>query len=518
MLDVGGECLASQGLVRENSPPCASPPGLAPPALAPRNRPVSTDKRESAETMSNAQEERSAPSVRSAMRIIFAVATLAVILGLVLFVRSRDSGTDGGVVDRRGFEGGVDDAIAPPLVNSGPGRGGGRASSDLAHGDPATVAPVAPGVPAQADATPTRAGSVVVRWRGAGGVEAVAVAIRGHHAFMGGPRPNDIEFTIPLTPEGPDALAATFDEFVFGSWSIGVRTATGAERWSATALSPARPHRVIEFTPGRSAVRGTVWGRAGDPLEGAIVTVQCPGAESGTTSVRARTGRGGRYEASGLHGGSGWFIADATDANGTTLELASHLLVIPTDGVAVVDVGAPTGSASVEVTISDVAGEAVWGGSIEAHEKDGERSIHGSLGIDGTVVLELPPAVWMLQFWGLGGNHGVIGTVDVVGGGEIERRYEVSGARVLGTLRWPEGNAPDWALQGQTISLRAADGRLGPPLRRGKLDGQGRFRFDGVAPGEYRISAYPRGAVEDATLVVEGTDSTHRVELRLVAK
>lgn len=357
---------------------------------------------------------------------------------------------------------------------------------------------------------------VVVKWLGPDGVGGEAFAIRGTDAFVNGPRVSDERTTAALRRGDLGVAVAELPPVALGAWTIGATSATGATRLQTAVLREPDTTHEVEFALGGSTVQGTVWGATGQPLPGATITIQCPEPSARTASVRTTTAADGRYEVTGLHPGAGWFSADAETDEGP-LELADHQLVIPGSGALVVDVGSPLGTARARIRVVDIAGEPLWSGSIEAIQSDGTRTVHGKLDAEGQVELDLTPGDWILQLWSMDGNQGSIGELDVVAAGEIERQFALRGARIVGAVEWPDGDAPSGPGDGQVVSLMRGDPDDPYRVKRCVVDEQGRFRFDGVEPGEYWLRTGPREAAEPVTISVGSAVSSIDSTLRLVA-
>ncbi len=344
--------------------------------------------------------------------------------------------------------------------------------------------------------------SITVRWSGDDIRDKTAVIVLGHGAFMDGASGGRSEQRMAMVPTEPRVAEAVFRGVLDDSWSVAVEDSTGGARWAATSISEAKPDVTVEFSAGTSHLDGTVWNKLGQPVAGAKIYVQSRRPKGNTLSAGATTGPDGRYEIRNLHGGAGWF--SATEISGESkIELADHVLAIPKDQTLTVNVGSPVGSATVMVEIVDVAGEAVMSGTVTAYASGRSETTDAKLGDDGKAELSLSPGTWNLLFWGRGaGISRSLDEFEVAGGGTLKRRLVLPGARIVGRLEWAE-TLPHEAVVGRVrISLRSEAGSDGTIVGGSMAEKDGRFRFDGVAPGTYWLTTHPNKAASEVMLTL----------------
>jgi hypothetical protein len=423
-----------------------------------------------------------------------------------------DEGTDGGT-DQSGTAGGggTDGGSAPgdaTPVEATPGvRISGLVTGSAPAGVQVQVTPASVFAAEAAGAVPTANAAGTT-----GGSELLAVAHelsvltspgRAAAAALTSREPADrsagagkisgLSLPVERSDEASQRRTTTTDEL--GTWAFGDLSPTGrylivlskagyqTQRFMVTGAEAAAAPLELELVPGDGSMSGTITGPDG-PAGGVEVTLS-----DGTTTVSTRTattGRIGYWEVTGLSTPSTYLVSAATERLGGQ----SALLRLDADGTRRVDLALRSGVTTLAGTVRGTDSLGGFGGlgglTVTATAGEVARTATTVTGDRaGTFVLpDLPvPGTYTVT---IAGDGYATQTRQLDLGPEGVPALDVVMTTTGGVA---EGTVTDTSGAGLAGAGLVLDGPAGTYKTMSASDGSGTFRFSGIAPGQYVLTA-----------------------------
>lgn len=426
-----------------------------------------------------------------------------------------------------GGEGGGSDGSAPEEPPPpGPVVPGVRVAGQVTGAEPAgvqvQVAPASAFAPEGTETPPPTAAGLdrrLVALAAPGRLAATVLAAASATPPTGAGKVLGTALPVELTDEASQRRSTTTDEK--GTWAFADLSATGrylivlskpgyqTQRFLVTGAEAAAAPLELEMVPGNGRMSGTVTGPDG-AAGGVEITLS-----DGTTTVTTRSatsGRVGYWEVDGLSTPSTYLVTAGTERLGAQ----SVLVRLEADGTRTVNLALRSGVATLAGTVRGTDSLGGFGGlgglTVTASAGEVTRTATTVTGDRaGTFVLpDLPvPASYTVTVSG-DGYATQTRQIELTPAGlaPLDIVMTSVGGVVEGTVTATGGGG----LAGAGLTL---DGPAGTYKTMAASDGSGTFRFSGIAPGQYVLTATVFGHEPGSAQVTVASGTTARADLVL---